>query len=130
MPFAQILPIADRIGTIDTGRVLWPNGVLTLAGRFDVTPFAGLNHPFNDPALTLTYDLYISYAQNPSVDLTDWLHVMGGVFNGSAAGLWGKNQSFPYQSWTNTGAQPRWYRAVCATGLGQTISYGISDQKT
>lgn len=100
----------------------------------DVVPFSGKANPFNDPALEVDYRLYTSSASSPTAGdpstSIDWVVRTGGAFNGNAAGIWGRNDTFPLASWTipTEESAPFWFRAVAIVNGAQTITFGVSVQ--
>lgn len=137
MAWQQILPVQDRsIGAQTPGYpsgIAWPAGATLLEGRIDcttgvpATPFQGIAHPFNDPAMHIDWLVEVSYDNQAT-----WLRACGGTEDGAVAGVWGK-QMFPYCAVgpfstdpARTNLPPTHYRASIAPH--QLTTYGISLQ--
>lgn len=125
--FASIVPVADQSAPLThQGSVpkQWTqqNGILL---RIDCTPFSGLNFPFSDSSMGIT--LTISFSWDGG---TTFPESVTSEINGSANGVWGKNQPTPFFSRglpfnSALGGLPDHYRAEMDT-INGPITYGVS----
>lgn len=113
--------------------VALPPTVLQVEARLDVTtgvpatPFQGIAHPFNDPAMRIDWHVDFSYDNQAT-----WLPALGSSEQGNVAGNWGKNQMAPYASAdfnpASGKARPTHYRYSIAPH--QLTTFGGSIQTT
>lgn len=125
MAFIQVLPAANRSGTLSTGTRNLPATVNGAALRVDALPFAGKSRPFSDP--TMEIRLTISFSWDGGATFPE----SGGTSAFGNPTGWGKSgtdnpmfaRDVPFNS--NLGGRPNRYRADLEI-INGPITFGLS----
>ena len=121
MAFQQVLPVADRAGTLASPTAAWPPGATALTLRLDFTPFTGLAHPFNDPSLSVRVETELSYDGGATFQ-----PATATTFTGSPTGKWGRFDQGYLRVTPVPDQIPTHGRASYTVGAGQTVTFGVS----
>lgn len=130
MSWSQLLPKAVRSGSYDTGVVPWVvgQGYTRATLRLDVRNASGdiwknYGNPFNAPSLQVFVFVDLSYDGGQT-----WQRQVASTFSGSAAGTWGKGQTYPSVAVAldEGSPEPTHVRAGYAVGFGQVVTFGVS----